>query len=49
MRPEVGVCHLTGVRLMHQVNIHRGFEDLRGQIYLAKLLSLQIQNIYFHV
>lgn len=48
MRSEPRIGHLPRVRLMHQIHIDRGFKDFRGQIHLAYLLALQIENIYFH-
>ena len=48
MCTKTSIRHLAGISLMHQVYIHWGFKNIRGQFHLANFLALQIKNIYFH-
>ncbi|HET8669937.1 MAG TPA: hypothetical protein VFM05_04730, partial [Candidatus Saccharimonadales bacterium] len=42
VRAKARIRHLPDVSLVHQIYINGGFEDCRGEFYLAQLLAFQI-------
>jgi hypothetical protein len=48
MRPEARIRQLAHQRLVHQITFDGRFEDLSRKLCCIDLLTLYINDVYFH-